>query len=1650
MITGKHRLALLMVIMITVTFAATGIALHSLYQAAFWQERDRLLETVQSRARLMEAIARHDLEHAPLILDDMPTHDPREATLAQVREAHEQFEGFGQTGEYALAHRDGDQIVYLLRHRHTEVDAPDPIPFVSSLAEPMRRALSGESGWLVGPDYRGVTVLAAYEPVEWTGMGIVAKIDLAEIRTPFIRAGLLAGLGALILVLIGAILFRRIGTPLVRDLGESEQRLRILFESAASCILLIRDWIIQYANPAMLQTFGYTEDEMVGQDTSLIHVSKERYEEVVDVIYTALRERGSWQGVWPLRIKGGDVLWMDNRIAPMPGGGIVVILNDVTERTLATEEIQRAWQEWENIFQALGHPAVILDPEHGVVAANSALLRVSGLSHEEILGKRCWEIFHGPEHDGPSQGCPVEALRSSGAGISSDIEVEIFGGIYMVSCTPVLDDEGRLERVIHIATDVTDLRRAEEALRVSEKTARSLLNATHDAAQLLDAGGIILDVNESMTTWIGMSREEMIGSCVFDLFAPEEAQARRAVLDRVVQTGEAVEVEDADRGLSLHTTLYPLRDAAGQVSRVGVFIQDITERKQAVEALGRSERFLQGVFESIQDGISVIDRDLNIVRVNRWMREMYSHRAPLEGKKCYDAYQQRDTVCPWCPTQMAFETGETQRTEVPYPSAENAGGWIDLSAFPLRDEKGEVIGVIECVKDITERKRAEEALRESEAQLMNAQRLAHLGNWFWDVETGEVTWSDEVYQIFGVEPDDFRPHIDSILALFHPDDRLFFDEVVKHARDQPGELIFQARISRPGGDLRYLYSTSEGIHDEQGNLARIVGTVQDITDVHRAEEALRESEERLRLALMAANQGLYDLNVQTGEAVVSPEYALMLGFDPAEFVETNEDWGNRLHPDDRDRVMRIYREYIRGERDAYQVEYRQRTASGDWKWILSLGKIVEWDDRQHPVRMLGTHTDITEHKRAEEALQRSEALLSETQRITRVGGWEFEVESGQMTWTDEVYRIHEFPIDPEMDHISQSLGCYHPEDRSLIESAFRRAVAEGEPYDLDVKFITAKGRQLWIRTNARAERRGGETVRIVGNIMDITESKRAEQIRERMAHLARSLAETRDLRDVGRLLAEESRRLLGHDAFYLSAIDERSRMVRGVHSEDTLPGSEKPVLLEPRPQPIDIYSGTGVLSGKSLLINRENGEETEQMENLMPLGDKGRLSCSLIFVPLIREGIVIGIVSAQSYTPGRYSEDDQRLLELLAAQCCGTLLRLRGEEERRKLEEKIQQTQKMESLGVLAGGIAHDFNNLLMGILGNANLALDEMPAEAPARYSLQQIEVATRRAADLTKQMLAYSGKGRFVVKALDLSVLVEEMLHMMQVSISKKAVLKLNLTERLPAIRADATQIRQIVMNLITNASEAIGDRSGIIAITTGAMECDQEYLSTTHLNEDLKGGLFVTLEVSDTGVGMSAETQARIFDPFFTTKFTGRGLGLAAVLGIVRGHHGAIKVYSEPGRGTTFNVLFPASEDQAETLEGRKAGDTKWKGSGTILVADDEETIRALARRILEKAGFDVITAEHGLRAVEAFRERAEEITAVLLDMTMPHMDGEQVFRELRRIRPDVCVILSSGYNEQDATRRFSGTGLAGFIHKPYSPAELIAKIREVLGK
>ncbi|MHC4954872.1 MAG: response regulator [Planctomycetota bacterium] len=424
------------------------------------------------------------------------------------------------------------------------------------------------------------------------------------------------------------------------------------------------------------------------------------------------------------------------------------------------------------------------------------------------------------------------------------------------------------------------------------------------------------------------------------------------------------------------------------------------------------------------------------------------------------------------------------------------------------------------------------------------------------------------------------------------------------------------------------------------------------------------------------------------------------------------------------------------------------------------------------------------------------------------------------------------------------------------------------------------------------------------------------------------------------------------------------------------------------------------------------------------------------------QGGVLGAMALYNDEPRAPTQRQMDALEI-AARMVGLAV------ERDRLEEQVRRSAKLKALGVLAGGIAHDFNNLLSAVLGNAEMGLEALTEDSPARQYLQAIVTASESATDLCDQMLAYAGRGLVTTEPVECNELVNELGGLLKVALSKKATLIHDLVDAPLCVLADRGQLRQVIMNLITNASEAIGNAEGRIVIATRARTLTRDDLDARHPSDNLQPGEYVQIRVSDTGVGMNTETRARLFDPFFTTKATGRGLGLAAVQGIVRGHDGAIAMDSAPGRGTVFTVLLPRSAEPCDCLPSLADAESE-PHHECVLVVDDEDLVREVHGEILESAGYEVLYARDGQDAVEVFQREGDRIDCVLMDLSMPRLDGEESFRELRKIQSDVRVILITGYAEQATFDRLKDTGFAGFIKKPAKVPDLLAKVAEVLSR
>jgi len=676
---------------------------------------------------------------------------------------------------------------------------------------------------------------------------------------------------------------------------------------------------------------------------------------------------------------------------------------------------------------------------------------------------------------------------------------------------------------------------------------------------------------------------------------------------------------------------------------------------------------------------------------------------------------------------------------------------------------------------------------------------------------------------------------------------------------------------------------------------------------------------------------------------------------------------------------------------------------------VGLEELLTRDDLPEDVRE-AIREESGQRQRAEAALRESEGKFRKIVEASPLGIHLYRLEpDGRLVFTGANPAANTILGVDHTQFVGKTIEeAFPPLASTEVPERYRRACATGEPWhteQIDYEHGQIKGA---FEVNAFQIEHG----KMAAMFLDITERKRAEEALRESEETFRQFFDNEP------------------EYCYMVSADGRIReankaaLDRLGYSRDELTGQPLGKIYAPDCQPkiqrlSATWQETGRLENEEVAIITRTGERRTVLLSAGAVRDK--------------EGKIKHSVSVQ-----------RDITELK-----------RAEEDRRHLEAQVQHAQKLESLGILAGGVAHDFNNLLVGMLGHSSLALGKLSPESPARRNLEGVMKAAERAADLSRQMLAYSGHGHFVVQTIDLSALVRENVHLLGAGIPKSVHLRTDLSEAPAQIEADVGQIQQVIMNLVINGAEAMGEGPGNVTIATGLevlSEEDKRYSRYTATG--LQPGSYAFLEVRDDGSGMDEEALSKLFDPFFTTKFVGRGLGLSAVLGIIRGHKGGIDVQSEPGKGTTVRLVFPAA-DGAPAAE--KATPSRGRVGGTILVIDDEGIVREMIGEMLAPEGLTVLTAGSGAAGLALYEERRAEVTLVLLDFSMPEMGGEETFKELRKINPDLPVVLSSGFGKEEATRRFEGLGLSGFIQKPYTRGfiqkpytrdALLAEIRHLL--
>jgi len=1046
-------------------------------------------------------------------------------------------------------------------------------------------------------------------------------------------------------------------------------------------------------------------------------------------------------------------------------------------------------------------------------------------------------------------------------------------------------------------------------------------------------------------------------------------------------------------------------DEQGYPVRIAGTSLDITNRKRAEEALQsvrnelerrveertaelkESEEKYRLIFERSPIGIFHFDEAGSITACNdNFVRIIGSSHEKLIGLNTIRDIRDKKIVAA---IQEALSGGMGHYED--YYSSVTASKTTPVKCefAPILSHDGRVAGGVGIIEDITERKQAEESLRQSQQVLSLALEGANLGTWDWDLTTGKATWSERIYSMLGYTPNEFEPNLKNWKRLVHPEDWPKISETLNLHLE--GKLTnFEAIYRTPDKFRKWHWFQAQGTvteFDAYRKPIRMTGVVADITERIAAEGALRQSEEKYKTLVEESFDGILIIK-ETKIIFANSRLCQMMGYSKEE-LEGMDHWLT-LHPDFRDVVRERSLARMRGESVPAHYQVKQQRKDGSAFDAEVHARAIEIQGAPGVQVWI---KDISERKQAENALRETEERFRTAFQtspdpisISRLSDGVF------VEVNDGFTELSGFTREEVIGKSSFDMNIWHnPADRDRLITELNE---RGHVTNLEAEFRQKDGSVRTGLMSARVVVLGGEP-QILSVTRDVEDWKKAEQA-------------LRESEEKYRTLFEDSR-----DAVYITTRDGK--------------------LVDANQAFLDLFG-----------FSREEAENMDILGIYIDPADRTRFQRDIE-----RSG------SLKDYEIRRRKKDGTEIECLLTSAVRldedGTVLGYQGiirdVTERKQLQKQLVQAQKMEAIGTLAGGIAHDFNNLLQAILGYTDLLLMRKRADDPDRHKLEIVHQAARDGADLVSRILTFSMKAEFKARPTDLNQEIRRVEKLLRRTVRRMIKIDLLLADELWVIDADPAQIEQILLNLAVNAQHAMPDGGRLLIETTNVWLKD-EYVRN-HL--EAKPGRHVLLTVSDTGMGMKPEVVDRIFEPFFTTKASGEGtgLGLAMVHGIVSRHRGYIRCYSEPGHGTSFKIYFPISS--AESMRDMTVTrEMPAFGTETILLVDDDDRIRELAREMIETGGYKVLTASSGEEALRIYAAHRGEVSLVILDLIMPGMGGKRCLEEILQIDPDLRILLASGYSSNGLTIDETGSGARGFITKPYDAKYILTAIRKVLDR
>lgn len=1468
-----------------------------------------------------------------------------------------------------------------------------------------------------------------------------------------------------------------------KAIEESEERFRSFVENANDIVYsLTPEGIFTYVSPNWKEIVGHDVYEVVGRPFEpLVH--PDDVQACRDFLGRVLSSGEKQHGVeYRVRNKDGSWRWHSSNASPLrnAGGEIVSYLGiarDITDKKEA-EQALRESEEFQRAMIATSPVALYsIDPRGNVLTWNESAERIFGWKSEEVLGRPLPLV---PED---KQAEFKELRRRVLAGESfSNLEIvrrKQDGTLFdcSLSTAPIYDDSGKIIGIMGAMSDITERKRAEEELRESETNLR-------EAQRIARLGRWELDIADKRLHWsdtvfeifeIDPKRFGASYEAFLDTIHPDDREmVNRAYLESL-ENRTPYEIEHRllmkdGRIKWVNEICRTEYDRQGNAVRSVGIVQDITERRRAEEAIRQSRAELEAIYEYAPVMMCVLDEERQVLYANKAFVE-YAGKPEDElilGRACgvLGCIHALDDPmgcghgprCETCSLRLAMkdtlDTGNGHR-DVEYETVLIENGVrrnAVLSGSTARIEIENKNCLLLCLDDITEKKNAEQALRKSEFEkvlILNstAERFAYCDLDF------RIQWANRAYgESVGLSPEELVGR--HCHEIWHCRDGVCEECPVKKAQDT-GRME-QAEITTPDG--RIWHMRGYPVVDDSGKVTGLVQFGQDITERKVAEQALIKSEAFRKLILD---------NLPVGIAVNSVEPEVQFGYMNDNFIrfyrttrqeiKSPDDFWEAVYEDPEFRETlrkRVLEDCASGDPERMHWDNLPITRAGEPTTFISARNIPIEGDKL----MISVVWDVTERKKAEDALKNSENLLQKVFDILPIGLWIADREgrlfrcnpAGRKIWGAEPL------VGPEEYGVFKARRLPSGEEIAPGDWALNHTINRGETIVDEMLEIEALDGEKKIILNYTApvpDEKGDVGGAIIVN-QDITEQKKAEDaLRVRLEYeLAAAvcmgiLAEPGDPDSLLQRVLDTLLEAVKTSRVYIFRNEENPAaglcmtQTHEAVSEGITPQIDNP-LLKHLPYSKGAPSVLPVLrAGKAYarMVAELPDEEREILES------QGILS--VLILPVFRGQELWGFIGFDDCEKvRRWQEEDIKLLHVVADGIGTALYREHLSRESRKIEEQLVQAQKMESVGRLAGGVAHDFNNMLQTILGYTDMALDDTGPESPLYHSLIEIRKAARRSGDLTSQLLAFARKQTVSPKVVDLNEAISEILKMLQRMIGEDIHLVWAPGRDLWKVKIDPSQFDQLLTNLMVNARDAI-EGVGKITIETDCVVLDKEYCAG---NLGFLPGEYVLVSVSDNGCGMDKETLSHVFEPFFTTKAMGQGtgLGLATVYGVVKQNNGFINAYSEPGHGTTFNVYLPRhaaeTEERKPCVEARKLPE----GWETILIVEDEEAILKLNRTILERLGYKVLSAGAPSEAIRVAEEYSGKIDLLITDVVMPEMNGRDLSAHLTARRPDMQCLFTSGYTANVIAHHGVLDEGVHFIQKPFSVMDLAHKIRELL--